>query len=294
MHPSEHSYVERSWLSHDGLRLYARDYAPASGAAHCPVICIHGLTRNAADFEDLAPWLASCGRRVLAVDLRGRGRSAYDPDPSHYTPLVYARDIAALAHSLGIARAVFIGTSLGGIVTMLLCLRHSALVAAAVLNDVGPAISQRGLDRIAGYAGKGQPVASWDEAADYIRRINAVAFPGNTMDDWMVWARRTFAEDAAGRLVLQYDPGIAQPIARRKPKTSSLIAQFAFRRLARKRPTLLIRGALSDIIEAEQANRMRAAAPAMQYAEVSGVGHAPLLMEAEAREAIARFLATAP
>ena len=283
-------YVERWWQSRDGLRLFARDYAPTSGPARCPVICIHGLTRNSADFEDLAPWIAVQGRRVLAVDVRGRGRSAYDPDPTNYNPVIYAQDIQKLTADLGIARAVFIGTSMGGIITMTLALKRLSLIAAAILNDVGPAISQKGLTRIAGYAGKGKPVGSWEEAAAYIKGINEIAFPDNTMDDWATWARRTFSANNQGELVLQYDPNIAQAIQKGKLKASSLIAKLAFRRLARNRPTLLVRGGLSDIIEQEQADQMRAAAPTMKYVEVPRVGHAPMMMEAEAQTAIREFL----
>ncbi len=152
------TYTETTFTSKDGLRLFARDYAPASGPARLPIICIHGLTRNSADFDEAAPWLASLGRRVLAVDVRGRGNSAYSPDPKKYNPLVYADDVIKMAYDLGIARAVFIGTSMGGLITMTLALRRSSLVAAAVLNDVGPVISMRGITRIANYAGKGEVI----------------------------------------------------------------------------------------------------------------------------------------
>jgi pimeloyl-ACP methyl ester carboxylesterase len=283
-------YTETTFTSVDGLRLYARDYAAHSGPARLPVICIHGLTRNCADFDDLAPWIAGQGRRVLAVDVRGRGNSAYDPDPSHYNQMVYAGDIIRLAHQLGISRAVFIGTSMGGLITMTLAVRRLGLIGAAVLNDVGPAISLRGLQRIAGYTGKGEVLASWADAADYTRSINESAFPSNTEQDWDKWARRAFAETAPGQLAMRYDPHIAQPIRAGKLKPTSLLARYAFRRLARARPTLLIRGALSDLIEPEQVALMRAAAPAMTYAEVPGVGHAPMLMESEAQAALRDFL----
>lgn len=285
------NFKEINFTSTDGLQLYARDYAAHSGPAKCPVICIHGLTRNSSDFEELAPWIASLGRRVIAVDVRGRGFSAHDPDTSHYTPMVYAGDVIRLAENLGITRAVFIGTSMGGIITMTLALRRLKLISAAILNDVGPVLSTKGLQRITSYAGKGSPLNSWTEAIDYIMTVNQSAFPDNSMEEWEKWARRAFAKNADGKLVLQYDPNIALPLQNGKLKAKSLIAKLAFRRLARKRPTLLIRGALSDLVEPEQANYMRAVAPAMQYAEVPKVGHAPMLMEAEAKSAIQQFLA---
>lgn len=284
------TFTDLSYTSDDGLALSARDYAAASGPARLPVICIHGLTRNAADFDELAPWIASQGRRVIAVDVRGRGFSARDPDPSHYNSAVYAGDVIKLAHDLGIERAVFVGTSMGGLITMTLALRRLKLIAAAVLNDIGPNISPRGLARIANYAGKGCTLASWDAAARYIRDINQSAFPANDMEEWGKWARRAFVENDQGQLVLRYDPNIALPLQTGKLKPTSWMGRVAFRRLARNRPVLLVRGALSDLVEDEQAGYMRRTAPAMQYAVVPNVGHAPMLTEPPAREAIARFL----
>jgi pimeloyl-ACP methyl ester carboxylesterase len=284
------TFTETSYTSTDGLRLYARDYAPASGPARLPVIGIHGLTRNSSDFEDVAPWIASMGRRVLAIDVRGRGHSAYDPDPSHYNPMVYVDDVIKLTHDLGIERAVFIGTSMGGLITMTLALRRLGLIGAAVLNDVGPTLSTRGLQRIAGYAGRGEVLASWSEAAAYTRGINELAFPGNGEQEWDKWARRAFTETAPGQLAMRYDPNIAVPIRSGKIKPSSLVARYAFRRLARNRPTLLVRGALSDLVETEQMALMRAAAPDLAYVEVPNVGHAPMLTETEAQAGLREFL----
>jgi pimeloyl-ACP methyl ester carboxylesterase len=285
-------FTEISYTSTDGLALYARDYAGCSGPARLPVICIHGLTRNSADFDELAPWVASQGRRVVAVDVRGRGKSAIDPNPGNYKQSVYADDVIKLAHDLGIERAVFIGTSMGGLITMAVAVKRSKLIAAAILNDTGPVLSTRGLDRIRSYAGKGQPVATWQDAALAIRNINEPAFPYNDMDEWMKWARRAFQENEQGALVMRYDPNIALALQTGKLKPTSLLARHAFRKLARKRPTLLVRGELSDLIEESQSAAMRKQAPAMQYVEVPGVGHAPMLTEPAAREAIRAFLAS--
>jgi len=285
-------FADFFWTSPEGLPLHARDYAPKGRAEKLPVICIHGLTRNARDFEDLAPRIAATGRRVLAVDVRGRGLSAHEPNPMNYHPGTYAADVVSLLQAAGVERAVFVGTSMGGLITMVLTSIAPQAIAAAVLNDVGPALSPRGLQRIAGYAGKGEQFTDWAQAADYLRSINAVAFPENSEQEWQRWARRAFREDAEGRLQMRYDPNIAVPIRANKLKASSMAASFAFRRLARRRPTLLIRGGLSDLIEPEQASAMRAAAPRMQYAEVPNIGHAPMLNEPAAREALGSFLAS--
>jgi pimeloyl-ACP methyl ester carboxylesterase len=288
------NYTEISFTSDDGLRLYARDYAASSGPARLPVICIHGLTRNSSDFDELAPLIAALSRRVLALDVRGRGHSQRDPNPDHYNPVVYAGDVARLMSDLGIARAVFVGTSMGGLITMTLASQHLDLVAAAVLNDIGPVLSERGLARIAGYTGKRVAPGSWEDAACYIRDINQCAFPDNSEEEWRKWARRAFEQDGEGQLAPRYDPNIGIALQTGKLRPTSLAARMAFRRLARKRPTLLVRGALSDLLEERQSDWMRRAAPGMQYVEVPKVGHAPMLTEPEALEAIARFLATVP
>jgi len=173
---------------------------------------------------------------------------------------------------------------------MAIAMKRLKAIAGAVLNDVGPIISMAGLTRIRGYVGQGKPVQTWDDAAAYIKSINEVAFPGNTLAEWHAWARRTFREDKDGRIVLDYDPQIAASVQSAKLKSTSPIAKLLYRRLARNRPTLLIRGAKSDIVGPEEAQYMRRAAPTLQYAEVPDTGHAPMLTEPAAREAMARFL----
>lgn len=288
---SAEPYAERRWSSADGLTLAARDYAPGDGTARLPVIAIHGLTRNSADFHAIAPLIAQSGRRVLAVDVRGRGRSDRAPDPMTYTPDTYARDVLALMDQAGIARAVFLGTSMGGLITMTMMAIRPKAVAAAVLNDVGPEVAPEGLARIAAYTGQPVEIATWADAAAYARRTNGVALPHYGDADWEAFARRTFREGSEGAPILDYDPDIAVPI--RAAGAKALVPNLwpYFRRLARKTPTLLIRGETSDLLSEGIAARMRKAAPAMAFAEVAGVGHAPMLNEPEAKAAIFEFLA---
>ena len=285
------TYADRRWTSPDGLSLYARDYAPADGPARLPVIAIHGLTRNSADFEVIAALIAASGRRVLAVDVRGRGKSDRAPDPMTYTPDVYARDVVALMEQLGIEKAVFLGTSMGGLITMALTAIKPRAIAAAMINDVGPELAPEGLARIAAYAGQPIVIETWADAAAYARRINETALPHYTDADWMAFARRTFREGTEGAPVLDYDPDISAPI--KSAGAKALIPNLwpSFRALARKKPTLLLRGATSDLLSPAIVARMRKAAPTLAYAEVPGVGHAPMLDEPEARAAIFEFLA---
>lgn len=293
------SFTDFFWTAHDGLPLHARDYAPLGEATGLPVICIHGLTRNARDFEDLAPRIAARGRRVLAVDVRGRGLSAWDPQPLNYHPGTYAGDIVALLAATGIERAVFVGTSMGGLITLVLAAFKPEAIAAAVLNDVGPELSPVGLARIAAYAGGASRFETWDGAVGYARRINQAAFPAYDDSDWDRFARRVFdARD--GGFVLACDPDIAAPIkaaaAANQDGASALAPDMypLFRALTLDRSVLLVRGGISDLVDAPIVERMCAAAPHMAVVEVPGVGHAPMLTEREAWAAIADLLDRAP
>jgi len=278
-----------TWTSADGLTLHARDYAPAEDRGLLPVICLHGLTRNARDFEMLAPWLAARGRRVLAVDMRGRGLSARDPQASYWLP-TYAEDVRLMAETLGVGRAIFVGTSMGGLITMELAALAPALVAAAVINDVGPVLAAEGLARIGTYVGNAPVFDSWDEAAAYLERQNSEALPHYGATDWQAMAGRMFREQA-GRIAADYDPAIAAAFG-----TGPLPADpwERWHGLARGRPLLLLRGALSDLLTAGDATRMVTEHENARLREVPNVGHAPMLDEAEALAAIDQFLDALP
>lgn len=287
-------YADRRWTSPDGLSLYARDYAAGDGPAKLPVIAIHGLTRNSADFDAIAPLIASSGRRVLAIDVRGRGLSDRAPDPMTYQPPVYAKDVLALTSAAGIERAVFLGTSMGGLITMAMAAIKSKVVAAAIINDVGPEVAKEGLARIAAYTGQPVEIHSWADARDYVRRNNEIALPGRDEAYWDAFARRCFRVGTEGTPVLDYDPDIAVPI--RAAGAKALVPNLwpFFNRLARGRPTLLIRGETSDLLSPEIAAKMQKSAKKMWFAEVPGIGHAPMLDEPEAKAAIFEFLNQAP
>lgn len=287
-------FAERRWTSADGLSLFARDYCGGDGPARLPVIAIHGLTRNSADFETIAPLIAQSGRRVLAIDVRGRGRSDRAPDPMTYSPDVYARDVLALMDQAGIEKAVFLGTSMGGLITMAIAALRSKAIAAAIINDVGPEVSPVGLTRIAAYMGQPVEIATWAEAADHVKGLNAVALPHYTDADWAAFARRTFREGTEGTPVPDYDPDIAVPI--RAAGAKALVPNLwpLFRRLTKGRPALLIHGETSDLLSPAIAAKMRKAAPKMDYVQVPGIGHAPMLDEPEARSGLFEFLSDVP
>lgn len=287
------AYQERRWTSRDGLALYARDYPAAGEDGRLPVICLHGLTRNSKDFEEIAPIIAGWGRRVIVPDVRGRGQSDCDPDPKNYKPPVYARDVVEMMAALDIEQAVLLGTSMGGLITMTLMAIRPKAIAAAILNDVGPAIAPEGIARILGYAGKKVEIGDWSDAADYVRRTQSIAFPDFEDEDWHRFAQRTFRQGTDGP-ELDYDPAIALPLSKPPSRLAPWIAGFLFRRLARRKPTLLIRGGISDIISSEIADRMQLQAPGMKRVDVPNVGHAPMLTEPAAVDAIDKFLRTVP
>lgn len=258
------------------------------GGSAMPVVCIPGLTRNAADFDGVANRVAATGRDVAAVSLRGRGRSDHDPDLKNYFPTTYRDDVIKVLDALGWARAIFIGTSLGGITTMLVNDAEPGRVAAAVINDVGPELAPEGLVRIGSYAGKTSGAArDIHEAAARIREINGVAFPDETGDQyWLDFARRTFRETPGG-WVLDYDPAIGQALAENGPAPDLWPAWTSLSQT----PTLLVHGDLSDLLTDPIIEKMRAVHPDVEYVRVPRIGHAPMLTEPAAAAAIEKFLA---
>lgn len=285
-------FEERIVATVDGLALYARDYAPLLPETGAPVICLHGLTRNSRDFEVVAPRIAALGRRVVAADMRGRGKSANDPDPAHYVPAVYAQDVIKLMDALAIPKAVFIGTSMGGLITMVLATIAPDRIAASILNDVGPKLSAAGLARIGSYVGRTQPVASWAEAAEAVRAIAGAAYPDRLDDDayWVAFAKRTFRERDDGRFETDYDAHIALAFAD-FDETAPVPDLTPFFQALAKKPVLSVRGAISDLLPADVVELMRSVKPDLETVTVENVGHAPTLDEPDAWDAVLSFLA---
>lgn len=279
-------WTDGYWWSRDGLRLHYRDYA--GPADRPPILCIGGLTRNARDFSGVASRLAGQWR-VIAVDLRGRGESAYATDAMTYVPLTYLQDLEAMLATANIGRFVTIGTSLGGILSFLLAATDSGRMAGAVINDIGPTIDEAGLARIRGYVGRQPAYPTWLHAARAIAEVHGAAFPGYQLEDWLVMAKRLCRLNAAGRIVYDYDSKIAEPL--RLPNGEAGFDMWSTLDRFRAVPTLLIRGALSDILSPATARRMSERLPDMEVVTVPAVGHAPTLDEPECVEAIDRLLA---
>ena len=277
--------VERRYESRDGLSLCYRDYD--DGGEGWPLLCIPGLSRNSRDFHRLALALRPA-RRVLAVDLRGRGLSDYDPDGDNYRLPTYVADIAGLMRHAGIDRAVVLGTSLGGVVAMMLASEQPAKVAGLVLNDIGPEIARAGLARIREQAGRFGPVWSWDEACAQTREIHGHALPDLDDARWMEYTRAAYREGPDGVPRLDLDPRIGERPARPGdlPDPWTMFSSLSM-------PTLVLRGEHSDILTRETAERMQAQTPELELATVAGRGHAPLLDESDSLAALEAFLARA-
>jgi pimeloyl-ACP methyl ester carboxylesterase len=278
------SWSDGWWTSSDGLRLHYRDHGSAA-SRRPPILCIPGLTRNARDFEGIAERLAG-EWRVIAVDLRGRGESAFAKDPMSYTPLVYAQDMEALIAELGLDRFILFGTSLGGLVTMLLAAAGSARIAAALLNDIGPKLEPAGLDHIRSYVGRSQSWPTWLHAARALCEAQRDRYPGWALEQWLVYAKRVCRLTGGGRVVLDYDMKIAEPLRLPAPEVD---LWPVFRALDGV-PTLLVRGALSDLLSEATAARMKAEKPDLEIAVVPDVGHAPTLEEPQAVKAVDALL----
>lgn len=275
------------FMSDDGLRLYCAIYRVA-GDPLTTVLCIPGLTRNSRDFAALATHLQALGYPVLAPDLRGRGRSDYDPEWRHYHPGTYIGDLWKLLATLQVPRVAIIGTSLGALLAMLMAAQHPERIAGIVLNDAGPEIDGAGLARIARYVGAQPAAESWEQAAAQAEAIYGDALPGLDKARWLAYTRQSYKEDAAGRPVPDMDPHIGTALradsGASAPDLWPLYAQL------KTMPTLALRGASSDILSAATFARMAREKPDLKQVTVADRGHAPLLDEPECVAAIEQFL----
>lgn len=284
-------FAERTTTASDGTVLYYRDYAPRSPkTGGVPVVCLPGLTRSSNDFGALASALAQT-HRVICPDLRGRGKSGYAKDPATYIPLQYIKDLKIVFADADVGRFAIVGTSLGGILAMTLAgtMRHR--IAGVVMNDVGPDIDPKGIERIKTYVGKGGPVETWESAAHAVKAINQDALPHYSDGQWMALAKLHYVE-RGGQIEPNYDPDISKPfeVGASAPATS----MWPFFEALKGLPLLLIRGETSDILNAQTADKMIAVHGAVDYIDVPGIGHAPMLDEPGVPDRIAAFLGALP
>ncbi|MEQ1640660.1 MAG: alpha/beta hydrolase [Novosphingobium sp.] len=286
LNQTETGFANRFWSSRDGLKLHFRDYPGNSDSP--PVLCLPGLTRNARDFSHLAERLTGQWR-VICPDLRGRGDSAYAKDSATYNPLQYADDLSLLLEAEGIERFVVIGTSLGGLLAMLLATGNSQRLAGVVLNDVGPEISSEGLERIRGYVGQGRSFPTWMHAARALEEGQGPVFPNYAIADWLAMAKRCMVVGGNGRIVFDYDMKIAEPFG--QPGGEAGVDLWPAFQALDGRPVTVLRGELSDILSPAILKKMAKSLKDCEAVTVPQVGHAPMLDEPAAIAAIDRLLA---
>lgn len=289
----EHAPIEERYLtSPDGLKLFVRIYRPAAAAGdeRLPIVCLPGLSRNGRDFHQLALLLSrapDAGRRVVCLDYRGRGHSDRAPDPAQYTVPVEAGDVIAICAALGIDRAIFIGTSRGGLILHVLAGLKPELIAGSVLNDIGPVVERAGLAQIRTYLSASPAPSSWGEAARILKQTHGQSFPVLGDDDWQDMAFAIYRE-IDGRIVPDFDPALLNPLRDLdlSQPLPDLWPQFD---LLAKKPVLAIRGGLSMLLSAATHGEMRKRSPQVERRVVEGQGHTPLLHLDGLPEDITRF-----
>ncbi len=275
-----------SYAAADGLVLSARDAPGQHNDAPC-VLCLHGLTRNGRDFDGLAAALPGA-YRIVRPDQRGRGLSAYDPNPLNYNIVTQTQDMWRLLDALGIETCAVVGTSMGGLMGVLMANEKPERITGLVLNDVGPEVDPRAVARIAAYVGADPGATNWEEAAAALKVAYGEAFPTYTYNDWMRLARASFREES-GKLRLDYDPALATALKQMAAAPLDLWPAFD---VLQKTPALVVRGALSDVLSEATLAKMRSRYAGMLAVEVAHRGHAPDLTEPEAARAISAFLGT--
>jgi len=287
--PSTAAFTDRYVRAQDGLRLYARDYEPPYARDGTAVLCLAGMTRNSKDFAHVATALAG-HRRVICLDYRGRGRSAYDPDWRHYEPTVYLNDILHLLTALNIHKVIVIGTSLGGLLAMALAVARPSLLVGAVVNDIGPDVAAEGLAHVLDYFANDRPLPDWPAAIAELRRTFKYLELGD-VQNWERMARATYKECPDGFLRFDWDVRLIHPFRQALHRKQDLWPYF---RALRAIPTLAIRGGKSQVFLPSCLVRMSEEKPDLMTVTVPDVGHTPNLGEPVAVAALDNFLAGLP
>lgn len=278
------------WTAGDGLRLYARHYPARQTSKLRPVLCLAGLTRNSRDFDRVASALSqhtTNPRDVFTLDIRGRGLSESDKDWKNYAVPIEMQDVIDFMTAQSLHDAGIIGTSRGGLITLVLAAAQPGRIGAVVLNDIGPVIETDGLIRIAGYVGRYPIPKSWTDAARAIKALTRRDFPNLSDAQAEAFARQLFNE-LDGRPAAGYDPQLAKCLSVMDGPMPQLWPQFeALRRV----PVLVIRGENSDLLSEKTVEDMRRRHPMLASVSVPNEGHAPLLWDEPTIKSIAQFFA---
>ena len=268
------------------MGLYRMAYREWGDATNPRVlVCVHGLTRNSWDFSKIAQALAK-DYRVIAPDVVGRGESDRHPDPMGYNTLTYAADMVTLLARLNVTEVDWLGTSMGGLIGMLLAAQGQSPIRRLILNDVGPTLSVEALKRIVNYVGDPHEFSDVDTARRYVRMIFS-PFALNNDADWEALIDHTLKPTDAGGVRFNYDPNIRVPLAQALLGQGVDLWPFYDRIRC---PTLLIRGGLSDLLSVETAAEMTRRGPCATLQTVADVGHAPMFMSEDQIALVRDFL----
>jgi pimeloyl-ACP methyl ester carboxylesterase len=285
-------FTERTYTSGDGLKLHARDYT-SNNESSGTVICLPGLTRNCRDFHDLALHLSRDGKRVIAMDMRGRGRSEYPSEFKTYNVISEAEDVLAGMTAFGIHHADFIGTSRGGLIIHMLAAMRPAVLNSIVFNDIGPVVEPVGLMQIKAYLDRSPQPKDWADAFAIQKSLHEKEFPSLKARDWEVHARAIYRERDDKRIVSDYDPNLLKTLKEVDPTVPLPAFWQQFAGLKGKR-LMVIRGENTKLLSEATVREMKAAHPGMVPVDVPGQGHAPMLWSAGLPGMIAEFLDDGP
>ncbi len=284
-------FVEKYYRSHDGLKLYYRDYN-AGSSDKTPLLCLHGLTRNSKDFDRFAAHFASgqgVKRRVISLDIRGRGKSEYDPDYKNYQIPTYVQDVLAFLAHEKITQVTAVGTSMGGLISMAIGAMNSDIFNGIILNDIGPEIDPKGIERISGFVGNGHILQNWPQAISGVKILNGWLFPDYSDAQWEMFARNSFREQKDGTIVADYDPAIGKAMKETAESTISIDLWPMFAAINHI-PVLTLRGEDSDILSSQTLLKMARNHPAFTALTVPNRAHAPDLFENISLKTIDKFI----
>lgn len=284
-----------TWTSRDGLTLSGREWRPEGNALsrHPTILCLTGLSRNTRDFNDIADFLQKKGYHIVALDYRGRGESAWDPEWHNYAIPIEGHDIDDAIAFLGLERFAILGTSRGGLHAMAMAHRYDAdRMVGVILNDVGPHIEMKAIHRIAASLGKEMEYPSFDALADQLEHSLGPQFSSFSKQDWLKLSHQ-LASPRGESCVIDYDPALAHTLIGQDDAAPVPDIWHLFEALE-KVPLLIIHGELSDLLSRETCDKMLATHPDAKLVTVRGQGHAPVLWDQQTQQEVAGFLDRLP
>jgi len=284
-------FQEKYYHSSDGLRLYYREYN-GGNPDRVPLLCLHGLTRNSKDFDSFARYF-SADRPVFSLDIRGRGQSEYDPDYTNYQIPTYVQDVLTFLERRKLDRVIAVGTSMGGLISMALGAIRPAIFTAIILNDIGPEIDPRGIERIANFVGSGIILPGWPEAIANMKTVNSTLFPDYDDKDWELFTRNTFREQPDGTIIADYDQGIGTAIRDSGDAAVPMDLWPLFTALGQI-PIMVLRGDNSDILSPQTVAKMADIHPGLTETTIPHRAHTPDLREETSLREIRRFISRLP